>query len=296
MKTLKIIFLLLSIILPLIFIILTIINIKNVKKSKKSKIRIITAVVLIFSINFVIYNYLNLKDNKNTITNIKDTKKDNVLTNYDIIPVNDEAEDNKVILNGSTKTGAKIETKDGVTKIDGIIIVNKDYSIKDTYIPTNTYKKVNEDTKSCATCIIREVYDAFTFMQEAAKEKDLKLWIQSGYRSYNYQKMLYENYVKKDGEEKASLYSAHAGHSEHQTGLAIDLNTVTSSFANTKEGKWVFENAYKYGFIIRYPQGKEEETGYNYEPWHLRYVGIELATILYNNGNWITLESYFGII
>ena len=288
MKNLKIIFLSLSIILPLIFILLTIINIKTVKKSKKSKIRIFVAIVLLFGINFTLYKCLNVEKKDILPINNKDEEE--------IIPVNNnEEETDKIILNGNTKTGAKIETKNGITKIDGIIIVNKDYSIQDSYKPTNTYKKLTDATKSCANCIVDEVYKAFLSMQEDAKNNNFKLWIQSGYRSYNYQKMLYENYVKKDGEEKANMYSAKAGHSEHQTGLSIDLNTVTTSFANTKEGIWVNENAYKYGFIIRYPKDKEDETGYSYEPWHLRYVGIELASILYNNGDWITLESYLGL-
>ena len=290
MKTLKLIFLLLSIILPLIFIVLSIINIKNVKKSTKLKVRIITAIILLFVINFTIYKCINVK--QSNIPILVDNSEEE-----EIIPVNnDKVEGNKMILNGNTNNGAKIETKDGITKINDIIIVNKDYSIKDSYIPSKTFKKITEDTTSCATCIVQEVYDAFISMQNNAQENGLKIWIQSGYRSYNYQKKLYENYVKRDGEEKASLYSAQAGHSEHQTGLAIDLNTVSDSFANTKEGIWINNNAYKYGFILRYPKGKEEETGYKYEPWHLRYVGIELATTLYNDGDWITLESYFGIL
>ena len=191
--------------------------------------------------------------------------------------------------------GHKIETKDGITYVDGYLIVNKTYSLPKDYVPENTHKTATKETTSCAECIINEAYDAFELMQETAEKEGLKLWIQSGYRSYSYQNSLYERYVKRDGEEKANLYSAKAGHSEHQSGYAFDVNTIDDSFATTKEGVWINDNCYKYGFIIRYPKNKENETGYKYESWHLRYVGAELATLLYNDGNWITMEDYFGI-
>ena len=132
-------------------------------------------------------------------------------------------------------------------------------------------------------------------MRDDASDNGLNIWIQSGYRSYGFQKELYDNYVKEDGKEAADTYSARPGHSEHQTGLAFDLNTITDDFQYTNEGIWVNENCYKYGFILRYPKGKEEITGYKYESWHLRYVGVELATKLYNNGDWITLEEHFNL-
>lgn len=98
-----------------------------------------------------------------------------------------------------------------------------------------------------------------------------------------------------DGKEAADTYSSRPGHSEHQTGLSFDLNTITNSFINTPECKWVNDNCYKFGYIIRFPKNKEKETGYMYEPWHLRYVGTDLAFKLYNNGDWLSLEDYFGI-
>ena len=101
--------------------------------------------------------------------------------------------------------------------------------------------------------------------------------------------------MARDGKQEADTYSARPGHSEHQTGLAFDLNTIDDSFANTAEGKWINDNCYRYGLILRYPKGKEEITGYQYESWHLRYVGKELAQKLYNNGNWMTLEEHFNI-
>ena len=132
-------------------------------------------------------------------------------------------------------------------------------------------------------------------MFAAAKKEGLNIYISSGFRSYNKQKSLYNGYVSSDGKTKADTYSARPGHSEHQSGLAFDVNQINSSFDNTKEAKWLHKNCYKYGFILRYPKNKTNETGYIYESWHYRYVGVELATKLYNNGDWITMEDYFGI-
>lgn len=195
---------------------------------------------------------------------------------------------------GTTSKGFEIKTVDGVTYVDGYMIVNKSYSLPSDYIPKNTHTDAGSQ-KYCQTCIINDAWDAYTLMKSDATSLGLNIWIQSGYRSYNAQDGLYNNYVKRDGKVAADTYSARAGHSEHQTGYAFDLNSITDAFANTSEGKWVNENAYRYGFIIRYPKGKEDITGYKYESWHLRYVGTDLASKLYNNGNWITMEEYFGI-
>ena len=137
--------------------------------------------------------------------------------------------------------------------------------------------------------------NAFNKMQADAATQGIELSIVSGYRSYSRQNTLYNNYVARDGKVAADTYSARAGHSEHQTGLAADINSLYQSFINTVEGQWLNNNCYKYGFIIRYPQGKESITGYMYEPWHIRYVGVDIATKLYNNGNWLSLEEYLGI-
>ena len=129
-------------------------------------------------------------------------------------------------------------------------------------------------------------------MVDAAKDDNIKLKSVSAYRSYSVQKSLYKSYVKRDGVKKADTYSARAGSSEHQTGLAVDINTASSraNFQNTKEYKWLINNSYKYGFIERYPKGKTNITGYKYEPWHYRYVGVEAASIIHEKG--ITFEEY----
>jgi len=193
-----------------------------------------------------------------------------------------------------TSKGFTIEVKNGVTYIDGHLIANKTYPLPSSYVPKNTHTDAGNQ-KYCQTCIINDAWDAWTLMKADATSLGLNIWIQSGYRSYEAQKGLYDKYVSRDGKLAADTYSARPGHSEHQTGYAFDLNTITDAFQYTDEGKWVNENAYKYGFIIRYPKGKEDITGYKYESWHLRYVGKELAEKLYNNGDWITMEEYFGI-
>ncbi|MGN0606572.1 MAG: D-alanyl-D-alanine carboxypeptidase family protein [Oscillospiraceae bacterium] len=163
------------------------------------------------------------------------------------------------------------------TYINGIIIANKTYALPADYNPG-----VND-----------EALKAFESMQKAAYAEGLNIYISSGFRSYDYQKQLYNRYVSRDGQQAADTYSARPGHSEHQTGLAFDLNTIELSFADTAEGKWVAENCNKYGFIIRYPADKVSITGYQYEPWHIRYLGTELATDVYNSG--LCLEEYLGI-
>lgn len=166
------------------------------------------------------------------------------------------------------------------TYINNILIVNKSYPLPKDYRPDNDE-------------LTPETSNAFEKMRVDAQAEGLNLYISSGFRSYEYQAQLYQRYADRDGYEKADTYSARAGYSEHQTGLAFDLNTIDDSFANTPEGKWVAENCWKYGFILRYPKGKEAQTGYQYEPWHLRYLGEDMAKKVYDSG--LCLEEYLGI-
>lgn len=179
-----------------------------------------------------------------------------------------------------------ISVINNVTYIDDILIVNKTYSLPPTYKPTDSSNIYN---------LNQITLNNFFKMQKEAHKDNIDLYISSGYRSYQRQEKIYNNYRKKDPANKVDTYSARPGHSEHQTGLAFDVNTIDDTFASTKESKWLNNNCYKYGFIIRYPKGKENITGYKYEPWHLRYVGTDLALILYNEGQWLTLEEYFEI-
>ncbi len=163
------------------------------------------------------------------------------------------------------------------TYIDGILIANKTYPLPQSYAP-------GWDT---------EASEQLKVMFDAAAQDGISLWVKSGYRSYIDQKIIYNGYVARDGKEAADTYSARPGHSEHQTGLAFDLNSIDFSFADTPEAAWIAENSYKYGFIIRYPKDKESITGYMYEPWHVRYLGVEKATEVYESG--LCLEEFLGI-
>lgn len=189
-----------------------------------------------------------------------------------------KATNNTVV--GTTSKGYSITKVNGIYYINDILITNKTYNLPNTYAPGG----------------LLNVFSAnFNQMKNDAAKEGIILNIISGYRSYYDQAYIYNNYVTTDGQANADTYSARAGHSEHQTGLAADINSLNQNFINSKEGKWLNNNCYKYGFIIRYPKGKESITGYMYEPWHIRYVGTSLSKELYNNGNWISLEEYFGI-
>ena len=175
-----------------------------------------------------------------------------------------------------------IEVIDGITYANGVLIVNKEIPLPEDYNPE----------------MQPEVIEAYTQMFEDGAAEGLNFELVSGFRSYDYQAELYNNYVSRDGKEAADRYSAEPGHSEHQTGLAIDVGSYDSavllqtSFEYTPEFQWMKDVAHEYGFIIRYMKGKEDITGYMYEPWNLRYVG-DKATEIYESG--LTLEEYFGL-
>ncbi|MBE7015388.1 MAG: hypothetical protein E7417_01000 [Ruminococcaceae bacterium] len=134
-------------------------------------------------------------------------------------------------------------------------------------------------------------YEKYVQMYNAAKGAGLSMKVVSAYRTEDYQRSLYNNKVKASGKAYADSYSARAGHSEHQTGLAVDINSTKGTFENTPEFAWLQQHAHEYGFIMRYPKGKEWITGYAYEPWHYRYVGNDVAWIIHQEG--ITYEEYY---
>ena len=197
----------------------------------------------------------------------------------------DEPEGGTVL--GTTSKGYEVKKVDGIYYVDGYLIANKTYNLPQTYNPGALKSKVS---------------NAANKMFAAAKaEKGFNLYVASGFRSYDTQNKIYNNYVNRDGKKEADTYSARPGYSEHQTGLAFDVcdrnvgACITSGFDNTDQAKWLSDNAYKYGFILRYVKNKTDQTGYIYESWHFRYVGTELAEELYNNGDWLTMEEYFGL-
>lgn len=171
----------------------------------------------------------------------------------------------------------KMEVIDGITYFDGVMIANKTYTLPASYNPG----------------VQPVAMDAFYDMQAAAAADGISLWILSSFRSYEDQDVIYNRYVAQDGRDAADTYSSRPGHSDHQTGYTFDLNSLEQDFQYDPAGKWLDKNCYKYGFIIRYPKGKESSTGYMYEPWHVRYIGVDLATKVTQSG--LSLEEYFGI-
>ncbi len=186
--------------------------------------------------------------------------------------------------NGNTgKETRKVIVKDKnsftteLTYINKILLVNKKYGLPSTYNPG-----VNP-----------EAAIALKNLQNQATANGHNIPLLSGFRSYSRQRTIYNNYVQIDGQTLADTYSARPGHSEHQTGLAFDVGEISDYYGDTPAGIWLANNAHHFGFIIRYPKGKTHITGYKYEPWHIRYVGIEHATNIYNQQ--ITLEEYLNV-
>lgn len=176
------------------------------------------------------------------------------------------------------------------------ILVNKKNKLPKNYIP-NDLELVNCKYSSKEIYLRKRAKRYFELMCKKAKKNNLNIIGVSGYRSYEYQDKLYNNYIKEKGYQYASLCSAKAGCSEHQTGLAIDVSDISLDYDNfdqTKEFTWTLENSHKYGFILRYPKNKTNITGFKYEPWHYRYIGKKIAKYIYQNN--ITLEEYKELI
>ena len=173
------------------------------------------------------------------------------------------------------------------------VLVNKFYYLDKDYIP-DKLEEIDNAYSVSGKKLVNVARISFECLAKKAKEEGYTIRVVSAYRSYSYQTNLYNNYVSQDGVSEADKYSARPGFSEHQTGLAIDVDNGISGFNNfesTKEYKWMLEYAYKYGFILRYPKDKEYITGYTYEPWHYRYVGVEIATFISKNN--LTFEEYY---
>ena len=174
-------------------------------------------------------------------------------------------------------TVRELTVVDNCTYVDGILVANKSYGLPEDY--------------DHGTLPITE--EAFSMLCEDAAKEGLNIYESSSYRDYQFQVTVYNSMVSGYSKEYADAYSARPGHSEHQTGYTIDCNTIDTAFGSTPEGIWLRDHCHEYGFIIRYPLGKENITGYAYEPWHIRYVGVAFATDIYEQG--LTLEEYLDI-
>lgn len=221
-------------------------------------------------------------------------------------PTTTTAKETETVINSQAATVEQpvtVETKEeaktvNTTSADSItMLVNKNHSISASYVPGDL---VTVDLPSTRDTQLRSVAaEGLTKLFNAASGAGLELYCCSGYRSYDTQSELYAWNVDTYGVDGASLVSARPGMSEHQLGLAMDVTSASvgfdllESFGNTPEGQYINNNAYKYGFIVRYQQGKTDITGYAYEPWHLRYVGVDVATDIYNSGK--TMEEYYGV-
>ncbi|MGV3487218.1 MAG: D-alanyl-D-alanine carboxypeptidase family protein [Tuberibacillus sp.] len=199
--------------------------------------------------------------------------------------------------NGGDDTPDQVVTNPTST----LVLVNKTHKLPDGYRPPDLVEpKVPFPFKEKLEkrLLRKEAATALEKLFAAAKANGLHLFAQSGFRSYERQKAIFASNAKKYGEKEANRVSAYPGESEHQTGLTMDVTSpsvnydLIEPFGTTAEGRWLRTHAHEYGFIIRYPQGKETITGYSYEPWHIRYVGIKAATDIANRG--MTLEEYLG--
>jgi zinc D-Ala-D-Ala carboxypeptidase len=224
--------------------------------------------------------------------------KENKQIQEEIPPENDPLSLESIFFN-------EIKEVDGKNVIQNstntMALVNKQYFLPENYVPEDLVRPnvaFSFGGEAVEKSLMRqEAADALTKMFTEAKNAGIELFAVSGYRSFNRQQILFEAESNRVGKEKAMQVVAIPGSSEHQSGLAMDITSrsinfnLDESYADTNEGKWLAENAHHFGFILRYPKGKESITNYIYEPWHFRYVGVKAAKVIYEQ-NW-TLEEYF---
>lgn len=281
---------------------------KNTRKYKKRRLFITMAALVFILVAVVIYVEGRLKDetglpptaeepaNEEPVEEVPD--KENPVDEVPGGENKDNENENPAEKPQEPSTPDDVNMVEEPAAIDAL--VNKKNNLSSTYVPEDLVKlegiptvlenpEINQ-LRETAYIALKDLFQA------ATDEEGYELHARSGYRSYGTQRDLYNSYVKNHGQAAADKYSAKPGQSEHQTGLSMDITCAAmnfqldDTFGNTDEGKWVSENAHRFGFIVRYPKGKEDITGYFYEPWHIRYLGVELATKVYESG--LTLEEY----
>ena len=267
---------------------------------KKLILFIITLIVII-SLGFII-----LKDNPKSTSKVRHSfitdakclpyyKSNNIKRYQDYHKLNSNLSVSDVVtrVNLNLDLPYYTNTKEAKYLNTFYTLVNKYNYLRDDFVPNNLVEMTTPYSKK-GIYLVEEARDNFYKLVDKAKEEGLTIRAISAYRGYTYQKRLYDKYVEADGVNKADTYSARPGFSDHQTGLAIDVDNTTSSFenfTNTKEYKWMLDNSYKYGFILRYPSGKENITTYQFESWHYRYVGLKLAKKIKASN--LTFDEYF---
>lgn len=267
---------------------------------KKLILFIITLIVII-SLGFII-----LKDNPKSTSKVRHSfitdakclpyyKSNNIKRYQDYHKLNSNLSVSDVVtsVNLNLDLPYYTNTKEAKYLNTFYTLVNKYNYLRDDFVPNNLVEMTTPYSKE-GIYLVEEARDNFYKLVDKAKEEGLTIRAISAYRGYTYQKRLYDKYVEADGVNKADTYSARPGFSDHQTGLAIDVDNTTSSFenfTNTKEYQWMLDNSYKYGFILRYPSGKENITTYQFESWHYRYVGLKLAKKIKASN--LTFDEYF---
>jgi len=290
------------------------------KKTKRPFITIIMLLFIILSATSLVRGKLPLffdkvvaggieEEGTGVINDNTPTDKDNELSNVDNDGEKGSIENPKnENINKNPQGGKdggdviKSNEKQLIEDVDDIlIVVNKKRYLDSNYKPNDLVVpnvKFSFDGEHEKKYMRQEAADALEELFNQAKEEGIYLYAVSGYRSYGTQERLFKNRANRVGEEEANKLSARPGESEHQTGLAMDVTSQSAKFdliegfGDTEEGKWLKDNAHKFGFIIRYLKDKTDITGYSYEPWHIRYVGKDVAEKIHNEG--ITLEEYFG--
>lgn len=291
------------------------------KKKLKTKNFLVFIIIIILIITSIIYGINKSKNNntnskeQNKIENKDKVNNTKELTELekakkDLAYYKDEYEDvykeyreknkdlsiEKVITNVNIGLNYDYYTHTKATKDlnTNTILVNKYNYLTEDYVPENL-QTVDKKYSSKTLQLVDYAKEAFEELSEAASKENYTVLAMSSYRSYQYQYNLYNRYVNTDGIEAADTYSARPGYSEHQTGLAVDVYNGKEDFTNfekTKEYNWMQDNAYKFGFILRFPKDKVLETGYQYESWHYRYVGKEIAKYIHDNN--LCFEEYYA--
>lgn len=281
------------------------------RKLKIKKLNLIIIILSLILCSILIINTVSLFQNKQSPEEIELNKKLKKLNNIDkkIKYFNYNKIDRYIAYKNKNKT---LSNKKVITHVNiGIdqppyknsiettylnkiyILVNKYNHLSEQYIPKDL-ELISNEYSTGNVQLVKEAKNQFEIMSSSAKKENLNVIAFSGYRDYTYQKNLYNTYLQKDSQEKVDTYSARAGYSEHQTGLSVDIyNGIDdyNNFEQTKEFKWLKDNAHKYGFILRYPKNKELETQYQYESWHYRYVGIDIATYIKKHN--ISFDEYY---
>ncbi len=231
------------------------------------------------------------------IINEKYFLKKNFYQYIDYLNKNKKMDTSKIVRNINIHLDKKfyeLNLNADITK-DTSMLVNKYYLLTKDYVPDDLVNVSQTYSWGSNQRVRKVAYDAFLDMWEQAKEDGFYLMISSSYRSYEEQEIVYNNY-KKQGTKYADSLAARPGASEHQTGLTLDIFSKTNSnrqtFKDSEEAKWLLDNSYKFGFILRYPENLVNVTGYNYEAWHFRYVGKNIATYIHDNN--ISFDEYYA--